>query len=143
MAVEVRGTGVALRAATDDEVQAVTAARRGLPYAFEPSRSYEMAAPEPPPADDDVLVVAEAFVDLSDGQRWTSHEHHGHWVPSDRDATMELLRLADDVVDDLTDLLGDLRIAGLGVSRWALRSAPRRIELAPDLAARLAPLRRG
>jgi hypothetical protein len=143
MGIEVRGTGVALRAATDDEVRVVTAARRGLDYGFEPSRSYEMAAPEPPPGDDDVLVVAQAFVELSDGQRWTHDEHHGHAVPGDRDATIELLRLADDVVDDLTDLLGDLRIAGLGVSRWALRSAPRRIELEPGLAARLAPLRRG
>ncbi|WP_170179244.1 hypothetical protein [Solirubrobacter pauli] len=33
-------------------------------------------------------------------------------------------------------------IAGLGVSRWQLMSAPRRIELSPDLEAALAPLRR-
>jgi hypothetical protein len=143
MALGVRGTGVALRAATDEEVEAVAAARRGQSYELGRAVSFMMAVPEPPPGDDDVLVVAQAFVELSDGERWTSYEHHGHAVPSDRDATMELLALADDVVDDLTDLLGDLRIAGLGVSRWALRSAPRRIELAPGLAARLAPLRRG
>lgn len=45
--------------------------------------------------------------------------------------------------DLIADLLSDMRIAGLGVSRWALASAPRRIELTPDLEARLAPLRRG
>lgn len=143
MAIGVRGTGVALRAATGEEAQAAAAARRGRSYELPPAVSYEMAVPEPPPSDDDVPIVAQAFVDLSDGQRWTSLEHHGHAVPADRDATLELLRLADDVADDLTDLLGDLRIAGLGVSRWALYSAPRRIELAADLAARLAPLRRG
>jgi hypothetical protein len=36
-----------------------------------------------------------------------------------------------------------MRIAGLGVSRWELMSAPRRIELEPELIERLAPLRRG
>lgn len=143
MALDVRGTGVALRAATDEEIQAATAARHGLSYALGPAVSFMMATPDPPPGPDDVMIVAQAFVDLSDGQRWTSYEHHGHAVPGARDASLELLRLAADVVDDLTDLLGDLRIAGTGVSRWALFSAPRRIELADDLAARLAPLRRG
>lgn len=143
MALGVRGTGVILRAATDAEAQAVEAARRGLPYELGPAVSFMMQTPDSPLGYDDVLVVAQAFAELSDGQRWVSYEHHGHAVSSTRDATLELLRLADDVVDDLTDLLGDLRITGTGVSRWALFSAPRRIELAPDLAARLAPLRRG
>jgi hypothetical protein len=144
MALGVRGTGVALRAATDEEAAAAAAARRGKDYELTPARSFEMRAPEPPPGPDDVLVVAQAFAELSDGSdRWTSIEHHGHAVPGDRDATLELLRLADDVADDLTDLLAELRIHGLGITRWALFSAPRRIELAPDLAARLAPLRRG
>jgi hypothetical protein len=143
MALEVRGTGVILRAATDDEVQAVAAAQRGLPYELGPAVSYMMESPDAPLGDNDVLIVAQAFVELSDGQRWTSYEHHGHVVPGDRDASLELIRLADDVADDLIDLLGDLRIAGTGISRWALFSAPRRIELAPGLAARLAPLRRG
>jgi hypothetical protein len=36
-----------------------------------------------------------------------------------------------------------MRIAGLKVSRWALMSAPRRIELDAELEASIAPLRRG
>jgi hypothetical protein len=143
MALDVLGTGVALRAATEEEAAAVAAALRDEPYELLPPRSFMMETPDNPPADDGVLIVATAFVDLSDGERWTSYEHHGHVVPADRDASLELLRLAADVADDLIDLLGDLRIAGTGVSRWALLSAPRRIELAPDLAARLTPLRRG
>jgi hypothetical protein len=143
MGLGVRGTGVALRAATDEEAQAAAAARRGLSYDLTPSRSFAMTVPEPPPGDDDVLVVAQAFAELSDGARWAAMEHHGHAVPAGRDATVELLALADAVAGDLTDLLAELRIADLGVSRWALFSAPRRIELADGLAARLAPLRRG
>ena len=143
MALDVLGTGVALRAATEEEAHAVAAALRDEPYELLPPRSFMMESPDAPPGDDGVLIVATAFVDLSDRERWTSYEHHGHVVSADRDASLELLRLAADVADDLIDLLADLRIAGTGVSRWALLSAPRRIELAPDLAARLAPLRRG
>jgi hypothetical protein len=56
---------------------------------------------------------------------------------------MNLLALAAETeADGLIDLLGDMGIAGLRVSRWGLMSAPRRIELAPELEARLAPLRR-
>jgi hypothetical protein len=36
-----------------------------------------------------------------------------------------------------------MRIARMSVSRWEFVSAPRRYELAPELEARLAPLRRG
>jgi hypothetical protein len=53
------------------------------------------------------------------------------------------LALVDEMTEDLFDLLADMRIAGLGVSRWGLTSAPRRIELAAELQARPAPLRRG
>jgi hypothetical protein len=58
------------------------------------------------------------------------------------DATMALLAVVEETTEDLIDLLADMRIAGLGVSRWGLTSAPRRIELAAELQARPAPLRR-
>jgi len=45
--------------------------------------------------------------------------------------------------EDLIDLLGDMRIAGPGVSRWELTTAPRRIEPAAEVQARPAPLLRG
>ncbi len=48
---------------------------------------------------------------------------------------MALLALVDEMTEDLFDLLADMRIAGLGVSRWELTSAPRRIELAAELQA--------
>jgi hypothetical protein len=146
MAASVRGTGVALRLASDDEARAVAAARHGRQFELTPARSCVFGVPERPPADDDVLVVSQAFVERAgnDGDdRWVSFEHHGHVVPTGRDATLELLRIADDAVGDLVDILSDMRIAGLPVSRWELMSAPRRIELDPGLAARLAPLRRG
>ena len=64
-------------------------------------------------------------------------------MPLDRDATSELLEFADEVAQEgLIDLLGDMGIAGLDVSRWTLMSAPRRIELSPELESQLAPLRR-
>jgi hypothetical protein len=142
VAASVRATGVAIRLPTDEEAEAVAAARHGRPFEPTPPRSTTLAQPESPPAGDDLLVVSQAFVEHGD-ERWVSFEHHGHVVPASRDATLELLRLADDTVEDLIDILSDMRIAGLGVSRWALMSAPRRIELAPDLLERLAPLRRG
>lgn len=63
----VRGTGVAIRAASGDEVLAMAAARRGADYDLGPGRSYEVALPEPGPGPQDVLVVSEAFVDLDEG----------------------------------------------------------------------------
>jgi hypothetical protein len=57
------------------------------------------------------------------------------------DATMALVALVDKMTEDLFDPLADTRIAGLGVSRWELTSAPRRIELAAELQARPAPRR--
>ena len=38
------------------------------------------------------------------------------------------------------EIRGDLAIDGLSVARWALLSAPRRIELSKGLEARLAPV---
>lgn len=127
-------------------MRAVSKARHGREFALTPSRSFRFTQPEHPPADDEALVVSQAFVEFSrDGseERWASCEHHGHAVPTSRDATLELLRLVDEAVEDLTDLLSDMRISGLGVSRWELMSAPRRIELDPRLAEQIAPMRRG
>jgi hypothetical protein len=56
---------------------------------------------------------------------------------------MRLLALAEETAPEgLIDLLGDMGIAGLGISRWQLMSGPHRVELAPDLETLLAPLRR-
>src|SRR4051794_15036344 len=146
MGAIVLGTGVALRLPHEDEVRALDRARRGGEFELEGHHSYKYAGLAPPSADE-VDVVAQAFVHFTDGaadQRWGSYQHYGHVVPLRRDATLELLKLVDEVAGDLIeDLLSDMRIAGLGVSRWQFVSAPHRIELASDLEARLAPLRRG
>jgi hypothetical protein len=142
----VHGAGVALRLATEDEVEALKRARHGRGLRLEPSRSHTYVERPQPLATDEVYVVSQAFVEFTDGggtERWVSYEHHGHIVSVLSDATMELLELAGDAAEDLVDLLADMRIAGLGVTRWELMSAPRRIELTSDLEARLAPLRRG
>ena len=146
MPVAVTGTGVVIRLATDDEARVVESMRRGRDVMFDPPRSSMFTGTGSPLADDELYVVGQAFVEFTDGgeaQRWTSYEHHGHAVPVSRDATMELLRVVEEASGDLIDLLSDMRIADLGVSRWQIMSAPRRIELAPDLERRLAPLRRG
>lgn len=135
-----------MRLATEDEVRAVEEAQHGHEFALVPSRSHRFAEPQHPLADDEVLVVSQAFVEFSRGrspERLADCEHHGHAVPTNRDATLELLRLVDETAEDLIEILSDLRIAGLGVSRWEIMSAPRRVELDPALAARLVPLRRG
>jgi hypothetical protein len=143
------GTGVLIRLATEDEVEAVERARGGRDFRLDPERNYKYTEPPRPLAEDEVYVVSQAFVDLVDGdddtERWVSYEHHGRQVTVVDDATLELLKLAEETAkeDLVEDLLSDMRIAGLGVSRWELMAAPRRIELAPELEARLAPLRRG
>lgn len=145
IAVSVIGSGVLIRLATDREARAVEEVRRGRGFVPEPERSYRLTEPDRPLAPDEVYVVGLAFVDFVTDveQRWTAAEHHGRQFCTSRDATIELLAFADEVGGDgLIDLLGDMGIAGIGVSRWALMSAPRRIELSPELEARLAPLRR-
>jgi hypothetical protein len=139
VAVDVRGTGVIVREATAAEIEALARWRRGAEAGLAGSFSI---TDQGAPGTDDVPVVATAFVEF-DGQRWTATDHHGRTIPADRDATLELLAVAREAEDDLIDLLADMRIADLEVTRWELLSAPRRIELAPGLAARLAPLRRG
>lgn len=55
---------------------------------------------------------------------------------------MRRLALAEETAPEgLIDLLGDMGVAGLGISRWQLMNAPHRVELAPDLKTVLAPLR--
>jgi len=144
--VQVVGTGVLVRSATDDEIAAMDRARSGDDHALEGFPSYHYTENDPAPAGF-VPVVTQAFVEFTrsgDVERWASFEHHGHSVPGDRDATLELLALVEEAVGDLReDLFPDMRIDGLDVTRWEFNSAPRRLELAPELEARLAPLRRG
>jgi hypothetical protein len=147
VAVSVIGTGVMVRLADDQELRAIERARVTGEFELEPPRSH-MYTERPPAGNDEVYVVSQAFVEFADGddgvQRWVSYEHHGETVSTSRDATLELVRLAEEAAQDLIeDLLSDMRIAGLGVGRWEFLSAPRRYELSPELEARLAPLRRG
>jgi hypothetical protein len=147
MSVRVLGTGVHLRLATNEEAAAMARARRGedLDGLLDHSFRYEEQHREPEAGE--AYVVALAFVELDGGggtsQRWSGIEHHGHFVPLDRDATIELLELAGAVEDDLMDFLIDMRIAGMGVSRWEFKGTPRRYELDPAMARRLKPLRHG
>jgi hypothetical protein len=142
--VNVIGTGVTLRLPDPEELQAIERTRAGGEFELPRSHSYTEG---PPPGPDEVYVVSQAFVEFADDDgvhRWGSYEHHGATLPTDRDATFELLQLAHDTARDLVeDLMSDMRIEGLSVSRWEFVSAPRRFELAPELEARLAPLRRG
>ena len=83
------------------------------------------------------------FDELRSGERWVGREYHGLALPTQRDATVELLELAREPLDDRIDALGELRIAGIQVMRWQILSAPCVIELDPGLESQLAPLRRG
>jgi hypothetical protein len=147
VAARIHGAGVTIRLATEDEVAALARARLGGDLDFEPSRSFRSVERDYPTVEDGVYVVSQAFVEFSDdegAQRWDSAEFHGLAVSPARDATLELLRLSEETADNgLIELLSDMRIAGLKVSRWALMSAPRRIELDAELEASIAPLRRG
>jgi hypothetical protein len=146
MGSSVIATGVHLRVASETEAHAVMQARRGGGFDLEPPRSFRYIESDPVSADDAVFVVSQTFVDFDNGagqQRWVSSEHHGLQVRAREDATIRLLELARETASEgLIDLLGDMGIAGLRISRWQLMSAPHRIELAPELQAQLAPLRR-
>lgn len=143
---EVFETVVLLRAADPDETRQIEHAVKGGDFEPHPPRSYRLSVPERPLLDGELYVVARTFVDFDDGrgrQRWGGAEHHGLRVSLADDATIDLLALAREAEDEgLIELLADMGIAGLAVTRWALMSAPRRYELAPELFARLAPLRR-
>ena len=144
----VLGTGVVIRLATQAEVRAMQRARHGRPVELEPVGSYRYAEPDRPAASGEAYVVSQAFVELAqdDGtnQRWGGYQRFGERVSLVEDATLDLVKLAREAWDeDFGDLLAEMRIHELGTSRWELLSAPRRIEITPDLEARLAPLRRG
>jgi hypothetical protein len=146
VAVHVLGTGVVIRLADEDEARAVEQTRRGREFRLEPERSYRLAVPERPLSEGEVYVVGQTFVDFVDdegGHHWTAAEQHGWRISEAEDATVDLLRLAEEAAADwLIDLLGDMGIAGVGVSRWSLMSAPGRIVLTPELEGRQSPLRR-
>ena len=93
-----------------------------------------------------VTIVSRAFVVWRDGASETRWD--GSWrrfdVRTDRDETLGLLAIVDATAGDLVgELLPDLRIGGAAVSRWQMMTAPRSVEMSPDLEARLMPLRRG
>jgi hypothetical protein len=130
--MEIEATGVAIRSATDDEVLAYRRARAG--------GEFEGWLVTGSLASGDLHVVAHAFVEFRrDGahERWEATARHGLTVPLDRDATSELLAAAREAREGLIDLLGDMGIGGMHVTRWALLSAPHRIELDPALRERL------
>ena len=139
-------TGVHIRLASEAETHAVKLARRGHDFDLDPPRSFQYLESDPLPDDEGVFVVSQTFAIFDDGtglQRWVSYEHHGLQIGTSEDATMQLLALAEETAPEgVIDLLGDMGIAGLGISRWQLMSAPHRVELAPDLKTALAPLRR-
>ncbi len=84
-----------------------------------------------------LFVRMTAFVEFDRGQgaeRWEGTPQ-GPWpVPLGRSATSALLRLVE---DDLGGLEADLGISGLHVARFDYHAAPRRIDVAPELARRL------
>jgi hypothetical protein len=139
------GTGVAIRLATEAEAGAIERARPGANLIPVPVGSYRYAEPDRSLEDGEAYVVSQAFVEFVDGQanqRWVSYERFGERVSLVEDATRDLLGLAQETwAEDLSDLLADMRQAGLGTTRWEPASAPRRIELAPGLEELLAPLR--
>jgi hypothetical protein len=146
MSVEVQRTGVVIRAATPEEAAAIAGARRGHDVVLKPRRSYTFDEQRDAPGEDDIRVVSQAFVEFTlsgNADRWVGPEHHGVSLAARRDATLELLDLARETLDDRIDLLSDLRIAGLDVTRWQIFSAPCVIELASGLVSKLVPLRRG
>jgi hypothetical protein len=53
-------------------------------------------------------------------------------IPTDRDPTADIIAVADDA-EDIADLVGDMGMAGMKVSRLEWACAPRRIELDPAL----------
>jgi hypothetical protein len=145
VSVEVLRTGARIRAATPDEVSAIAAARRGGDAVFDSPRSYSITL-DTPVQEGDIRVVCQAFGEFSDGgepERWVGSEYHGMVLPTQRDATLELLELAREAIDDRIDFMSDLRISGIRVTRWQVFSAPCVIELDAELEAQLAPLRRG
>jgi len=146
MQAKVTATGVLLRLATEDEVAAIEGERRRGAEFDLPGRSHSYAAPLCDLQPGDAYVVAQSFVEFErDGshERWDGMEYHGRSVPTDRDATLELLALVEEASEDLVDLFADMRIARLPISRGDFEAAPSRMVVTAELDARLAPRRRG
>jgi hypothetical protein len=139
--MQIHGTGVTLRLTSAEEARAL--ADRDA-TALAAGGSFTVSWPDRPTTGAAVDVVVHAFVEYEhDGAQGTAAgpRHYGARVATDADPTFALLELAR--APDLIDLLATLRIAGLGVSRWALLSAPHRIVIAQELDGRLAPRRTG
>ena len=146
MTLAILRTGVVIREATAEETSAIARARAGGKFDLGSPRSYSLMFRPDPPSDDETYIVGQTFVEYSvagETGRWVASEHHGAVVSLRDDETLALLALARDVAEDRIDLLADLRIADVGVSRWQIMGAPFHIELDPELEKRLAPLRRG
>jgi hypothetical protein len=110
VSVEIIATGVLVRPATDDEIRDFGDEFHG------------------------VLAVGTPFVDFrQDGERvhWTgTHVHTG--VAN----AAELDDLVKEAKSQRMDLFGDMRIAGLDVTREAYLGAPYRVEVDSELAER-------
>jgi hypothetical protein len=124
--VEILGTGVAIRPATDAEVLLYRRARADEALELDFSFVYGPVATA-----GEIYVVARTFVEFRHegrSDRWESGERHGMTIPTDRDPTADIVAIAADA-EDMADLIGDMGIAGMKVSRLAWACAPRRIEL--------------
>jgi hypothetical protein len=129
--VQIDATGVVIRLASVDESRAM--ARGGDLSALAGGGGFDFVGPTVGPSAFEAEVVLRPFVEFHrDGraERWDGAAHYGLPVPTNRDATSELLAVAREA--DLIALLADMRIEGFGVSRWEFLSAPHRIELDPS-----------
>jgi hypothetical protein len=83
-----------------------------------------------------VRVTPFAEFDAGDGlERWEATPRGPFAVELDQSATSRLLDLVEN--SDILELLADLGISGMAVSRLQFAAAPRRIDLDPALAGRL------
>ena len=119
------GTGVELRLSSD------------LLLGDNPLHERQLRAAEA--AGEFVLVDAGTFAEIEvDGEvhRIGGAQSIGNQVGLGADPTSQLLEIAERV-RELGDALSHLRIAGFRISRWDFHAAPARLELEPELAARL------
>ncbi len=98
--------------------------------------------------DGEVIFVGwQAFADLEDdGRRFEFGPRFGAELPIhlDRDPTAELVEAAFYArKEEFGQLLGDLRIGEMGMTRWEFHAAPFRIALSDKLRERLAVAWRG
>ena len=93
-----------------------------------------------------VFVGWHVFADLEDEGR--SFRFGGSWgmerpIRLDEDPTSALLEIVAEERYHLGDLLGDLRIGNMDVTRWEFYAAPFKVELSPGLQNRLVKAWRG